>query len=120
MSLMLRSGVPLDRRGLVDVSNKHARGTGTGRVAATAGCGAGKVFDLAPPGRRFRAVRLLVARGGDDLAAGFQKAAEIFSSARQIPGRDDSLLGAAGSILALGLMIIFPDANRCSSRSCGS
>ncbi len=109
MSLMLRSGVPLDQA--LALVERLEQGTRAGpeltawrqRLAA----GHGKFSDLAEPGRAFPPLFVwLVARGGDDLAAGFQKAAEIFQG--RAKHRAEMMLYSAlpVSILALGLMII--------------
>lgn len=110
MSLMLRSGVPLDQAlALVEKLEQGTRAepelaAWRQRLAA----GHGKFSDLAEPGRAFPALFVwLVARGGDDLAAGFQKAAEIYQSRAKY--RAEMILYSAlpVSILALGVMIIF-------------
>ena len=110
MSLMIRAGVPLDRAlALVERLEQGTRAetelaVWRQRLAA----GQGKFLDMAPPGRAFPPLFIwLVARGGDDLGAGFEKAAEIFQA--RAAHRAELLLYSAlpCSILALGVMIIF-------------
>ena len=109
MSLMLRSGVPLDE-GLALVERLE-QGTRAGPELAAwrkrLAAGHGKFTDLAEPGRAFPPLFVwLVARGGDDLAAGFQKAADIFQARAR--HRAEMMLYSAlpVSILALGVMLI--------------
>jgi len=109
MSLMLRSGVTLDQS--LALVERLEQNTCAGpelvawRQRLASGCG--KFADLATPGRAFPPLFIwLVARGGDDLAAGFQKAADIYQS--RAKHRADMILYSAlpVSILALGLMLI--------------
>jgi general secretion pathway protein F len=109
MSLMIRAGVPLDRAlALVERLEQGTRAEAElavwrQRLAA----GQGKFLEMAPPGPAFPPLFVwLVARGGDDLGAGFQKAAEIFQA--RAAHRAELLLYSAlpCSILALGVMII--------------
>jgi type II secretory pathway component PulF len=109
MALMLRSGVPLDQA--LALVERLEQGTRAGPELAAwrqrLAAGHGKFSDLAEPGRVFPPLFVwLVARGGDDLAAGFQKAAEIFQG--RAKHRAEMLLYSAlpVSILALGIMII--------------
>ena len=109
MSLMLRSGVPLDQA--LALVERLEQGTRAGPELAAwrqrLAAGHGKFSDLAEPGRAFPPLFVwLVARGGDDLAAGFQKAAEIFQG--RAKHRAEMMLYSAlpVSILALGIMII--------------
>lgn len=109
MSLMLRSGVPLDQS--LALVERLEQGTRAGPELAAwrkrLAAGHGKISDLATPGRAFPPLFIwLVARGGDDLAAGFQKAAEIYQARSK--HRADMILYSAlpVSILALGVMLI--------------
>jgi type II secretory pathway component PulF len=109
MSLMLRSGVPLDQA--LALVERLEQGTRAGPELALwrhrLASGHGKFSDLAEPGRAFPSLFVwLVARGGDDLAAGFQKAAEIFQG--RAKHRAEMILYSAlpVSILALGIMIV--------------
>jgi type II secretory pathway component PulF len=109
MSLMLRSGVPLDQSlALVERLEQGTRaGTELAAWRKRLAAGHGKISDLAEPGRAFPPLFIwLVARGGDDLAAGFQKAAEIYQA--RAKHRADMILYSAlpVSILALGVMLI--------------
>src|SRR6185295_18867749 len=69
--------------------------------------GRGKFADFARPGRAFPPLFVwLVSQSGDDLAAGFQKAAEIYQS-RANYRRELMLYSALPcSVLALGFIII--------------
>jgi type II secretory pathway component PulF len=109
MGLMLRSGVPLDQS--LALVERLEQGTHAGTELATwrkrLAAGHGKISDLAEPGRAFPPLFIwLVARGGDDLATGFQKAAVIYQA--RAKHRAEMLLYSAlpVSILALGLMLI--------------
>ena len=109
MSLMLRSGVPLDQAlALVERLEQGTRAEPElARWRQRLAAGHGKFSDLAEPGHAFPPLFVwLVARGGDDLAAGFQKAAEIFQG--RAKHRAEMMLYSAlpVSILALGIMII--------------
>ena len=106
---MLRSGVPLDQA--LALVERLKQGTRAGPELAAwrqrLAAGHGKFSDLAEPGRAFPPLFVwLVARGGDDLGAGFQKAAEIFQG--RAKHRAEMMLYSAlpVSILALGIMII--------------
>jgi type II secretory pathway component PulF len=107
--MMLRSDVPLDQA--LALVERLEQGTRAGPELAVwrqrLAAGHGKFSDLAEPGRAFPPLFVwLVARGGDDLAAGFQKAAEIFQGRSK--HRAEMMLYSAlpVSILALGIMII--------------
>jgi type IV pilus assembly protein PilC len=109
LALMLRSGVQLD------AALKLAEELEPGTVAATElaqwrqrlASGQGKFAELASPGRAFPPLFVwLVARAGEDLAAGFQRAAEIYQA--RAAYRADLLLYSAlpCSVVFLGLMIL--------------
>jgi len=109
MSLMLRAGVPLDQA--LALVGRLEQGTPAEMELADwrqrLAAGHGKFMEMAQPGRAFPPLFIwLVARGDDDLAAGFQKAADIFQARGAY--RADLLLYSAlpCSILALGVMII--------------
>ena len=83
LSLLLRNGVPLDHA--LALVERMEQGTQAGeeisvwrqRLAA----GHGKFVDMAPAGRAFPPLFIwLVEHGREDLAAGFQRAAEIYQS----------------------------------------
>lgn len=109
ISLLLRNGVPLDNS--LALVERMENGTRAGeeislwrkRLAA----GHGKFVEMAQPGRAFPPLFIwLVAHGREDLAAGFQRAAEIYQS--RATHRAELLLYSAlpCSVLALGLLIV--------------
>jgi len=109
LALLLRSGVPLDTTlGLVERLEENSCASWElaewrRRLAA----GRGKFAELAVPGRAFPPLFVwLVSQSGDDLAAGFSKAAEIYQSRAKY--RSELLLYSAlpCSVLALGTMIV--------------
>jgi len=109
MALLLRSGVPLDRAlGLVErLEENSCAETELAEWRRRLAAGRGKFGDLALPGRAFPPLFVwVVAQSGDDLAGGFQKAAEIYQS--RATYRRELLLYSAlpCSVLALGLMIV--------------
>jgi len=108
MSLMLRSGVPLDQA-LALVERLEA-GTRAGAELAAwrqrLASGRGKFSELAQPGRAFPPLFIWLVGRGDDLAGGFQRAAEIYQARAR--HRAEMFLYSAlpCSVLALGVMII--------------
>src|ERR1041385_7032193 len=108
MSLMLRSGVPLDRAlGLVERLEQGTRaGTELAAWRQRLASGQGRFSDLAQPGRAFPPLFVWLVGRGDDLAGGFQRAAEIYQA--RAKHRADMFLYSAlpCSVLALGVMII--------------
>ena len=109
MSLMLRSGVPLDQAlALIERLEQGTRAepelaVWRQRLAA----GQGKFSDLAPPGPAFPPLFIwLVGRGGDDLAGGFQRAAEIYQARARHQAEMFLYSALPCSVLALGVMII--------------
>jgi len=109
MALLLRSGVPLDRAlGLVArLEENSCAETELVEWRRRLASGHGKFGDLALPGRAFPPLFVwVVSQAGDDLAGGFQKAAEIYQSRASY--RRELLLYSAlpCSVLALGLMIV--------------
>jgi type II secretory pathway component PulF len=109
MALLLRSGVPLDHA-LALVERLEENSCAEAELAEwrrRLAAGRGKFADLALPGRAFPALFVwVVSQSGDDLAGGFQKAAEIYQS--RAGYRRELLLYSAlpCSVLALGLMIV--------------
>ena len=109
MSLMLRSGVPLDQA--LALVERLEQGTRAGSELALwrqrLASGQGKFSDLAPPGRAFPAMFIwLVGRCGDDLAGGFQRAAEIYQARARYQAELFLYSALPCSVLALGVMII--------------
>ncbi len=109
MALMLRSGMPLD--GALGLAAELEEGTSAGVELAQwrqrLASGQGKFPEMALPGRTFPPLFVwLVARAGEDLAAGFQRAAEIYQARASY--RADLLLYSAlpCSVLLLGVMIM--------------
>ena len=109
LALLLRNGVPLDNAlALVERMENGSRAASEisgwrQRLAA----GHGKFAEMAPPGRAFPPLFIwLVAHGRENLAAGFQRAAEIYHS--RATHRAEFLLYSAlpCSILALGFLIV--------------
>jgi len=109
IALLLRNGVPLDNA--LALVERMETGTRAGqeisgwrqRLAA----GHGKFLEMASPGRAFPPLFIwLVAHGREDLAAGFQRAAEIYQS--RATHRAELLLYSAlpCSVLGLGVLIV--------------
>jgi type II secretory pathway component PulF len=109
LALLLRAGVPLDRA-LAVVERLEDKSRAASEMALwrqRLASGRGKFADFAQPGRAFPPLFVwLVGQSGDDLAGGFQKAAEIFQSRANY--RRELLLYSAlpCSVIALGMMII--------------
>src|SRR5262249_32413935 len=108
MTIMLRSGVPLDHAlALVERLEQGSRAAiepaGWRQRLAS---GRGKFSDLAEPGRAFPALFVWLVGRGEDLAAGFHRAAEIYQARAKY--RADMFLYSVlpCSVLALGVMII--------------
>jgi len=109
LALLLRAGVPLDRA-LALVERLEENSCAEGELAEwrrRLAAGRGKFADLALPGRAFPPLFVwLVSQSGDDLAGGFQKAAEIYQS-RAGYSRELLLYSALPcAVLALGLMVV--------------
>jgi len=109
LALLLRNGVPLDHA--LALVERMENGTRAGseisvwrqRLAA----GHGKFREMASPGRASPPLFIwLVAHGREDMAAGFQRAAEIYQS--RATHRAEILLYSAlpCSVLGLGLLIV--------------
>ena len=109
MALMLKNGVSLDPA--LALTERLEQGTPAGielaqwrqRLAA----GHGKFEEIARAGRTFPALFIwMVAHAGEDLASGFQRAAEIYQARAQY--RTEMLLYSAMpcSVLGLGFLII--------------
>jgi len=109
MSLMLKSGVPLGNA-LALVEQLEAgtpAGAEIGQWRQRLALGQGKFPEMASAGRAFPPLFVwMVGRSGEDLAAGFQRAAEIYQARASY--RADLLLYSAlpCSVLTLGLMIV--------------
>jgi len=108
LGLMLRSGVPLDRA--LALAEQLEEGTCAGKELGQwrqrLASGHGKFSEMAPAGRAFPPLFIwMVAHGGEDLAAGFQRAAEIYQARASY--RAELLLYSAlpCSVLVLGLTI---------------
>jgi type IV pilus assembly protein PilC len=109
LALMLRSGVPLDKAlGLVE---KLEAGTPAEVEIAQwrqgLGAGRGKFSEMAAGGRVFPPLFVwMVAQSGENLPAGFQRAAEVYQSRSSY--RAETLLYSAlpCAVLALGLVIV--------------
>ncbi len=109
MQMMLKSGGNLDDSlGLLQrLEQNSPAGLEISQWKNQLAQGRGKFAEMAVPGRAFPPLFIwLVANAGEDLAAGFQRAAEIYG-ARAV-SRIEMFLYAAlpVSVLALGLMII--------------
>jgi type IV pilus assembly protein PilC len=109
MWLMLRSGVPLDiALALVErLEEGTCAGVELAQWRQRLASGQGKFPEMAPAGRAFPPLFVwMVAHAGEDLAAGFQRAAEIYQARASY--RAELLLYSAlpCSVLALGLMIV--------------
>jgi type II secretory pathway component PulF len=109
LALMLKNGVPLDKAlGLVE---RLERGTPAenelARWRQRLAEGRGKFSELAAGGRIFPALFVwMVGQSGEDLPAGFQRAAEIYQS--RAAYRAETLLYSAlpCAVLGLGLVIV--------------
>jgi len=109
MALMLKNGVPLDDA--LALVEQIESGTVAGKELvqwrrALAG-GRGKFSDMAQAGKAFPSLFVwMVAQSGNDLAAGFRRAADIYE--KRATYYADMLLYSAlpCSILALGIMIV--------------
>jgi type II secretory pathway component PulF len=109
LALMLKSGVPLDQAlGLLQRLEHGTRAeTEIANWRQRLAAGLGKFSELAADGRVFPPLFVwLVGQSGEDLAAGFQRAAEIYQSRASY--RTETLLYSAlpCSILALGAVIL--------------
>jgi type II secretory pathway component PulF len=109
MSLMLRSGVPLDTAlGLVQrLEQGTPAGIEVGGWRHHLALGKKKFDELASPGRAFPPLFIwLVARAGEDMATGFQRAADIYKD--RAAYRAEVLLYSAlpVSLLALGAVVV--------------
>ncbi len=109
MALLLKAGVPLDRAlAMVErLEDNSFAETELAEWRRRLAAGRGKFSDLALPGRAFPPLFVwLVAQSGDDLAGGFQKAAEMYQS-RAGYSRELLLYSALPcSVIALGLLIV--------------
>ncbi len=109
MQMMLKSGENLDNAiGLLQhMEQGGPAGPELGRWKAQLARGRGKFAEMAAPGNVFPPLFIwLVSNAGEDLAGGFQSAAEIYG-ARAINRMEIFLYAALPvSILALGAMII--------------
>jgi len=109
LALMLKSGVPLDKS--LALVEQLERATPAQTELASwrqrlAG-GRGKFSEMAADGRIFPPLFVwMVGQSGEDLAAGFQRAAEIYQSRASY--RAETLLYSAlpCSVLALGMVIV--------------
>lgn len=109
LALLLRGGVTLDQA-LALVARLEEKSCAAVELSVWRSrltSGHGKFSELAEPGRAFPSLFVwLVAQSGEDLAGGFQKAAEIYQSRANY--RRELLLYSAlpCSVLALGVMIV--------------
>jgi type II secretory pathway component PulF len=109
LALMLKSGVPLDNAlGLVEQLEKRTPAEiELARWRQQLAAGHGKFSEMAAGGKLFPPLFVwTVSQAGEDLSAGFQRAAELYQS--RAAYRSDLLLYSAlpCSVLALGLVII--------------
>jgi len=109
LALMLRSGVQLDRA--LALAEQLERGTiaslELAQWRARLAAGHGKFNDMARPGRAFTPLfTWLVAYGGEDLAAGFARAAEFYQARASY--RTDLLLYSAlpCAVMLLAVVIL--------------
>lgn len=109
VALLLRNGVALDPA--LALVQRMENGTRAGAEIAgwrqRLASGHGKFVDMAAPGSAFPPLFIwLVAHGREDMAAGFQRAAEIYQS--RAAHRAELLLYSAlpCSVLALGVLIV--------------
>jgi type II secretory pathway component PulF len=110
LSLMLKSGVPLDKA--LGLAEQLERGTPAeieiARWRQRLAGGRGKFSEMAAGGRIFPPLFVwMVGQSGEDLPAGFQRASEIYQSRASY--RAETLLYSAlpCSVIALGMMIVF-------------
>jgi len=108
-ALLLRNGVPLDNA--LALVERMENGSHAGREISIwrkrLAAGHGKFLEMAQPGRAFPPLFIwLVAHGRENLAAGFQRAAEIYQS--RATHRAELLLYSAlpCSVLGLGVLIV--------------
>jgi type IV pilus assembly protein PilC len=109
VALLLRNGVPLDNAlALVErMENGSRAGREISEWRQRLAAGHGKFLEMAQPGRAFPPLFIwLVAHGRENLAAGFQRAAEIYQS--RATHRAELLLYSAlpCSVLGLGVLIV--------------
>lgn len=109
LALLMRNGVPLDHAlALVQrMENGSCAGEEISLWRQRLAAGHGKFVEMAQPGRAFPPLFIwLVAHGREDLAAGFQRAAEIYQS--RATHRAEMLLYSAlpCSVLGLGILIV--------------
>ena len=109
LALMLKSGVPLDKSlGLVEQLERGTPAeTELARLRQRLAGGQGKFSKMAAGGQVFPPLFVwVVGQSGEDLPAGFQRAAEIYQSRASY--RSEMLLYFAlpCSVLALGLVIV--------------
>ena len=109
LALLLRNGVPLDNAlALVErMENGNRAGQEISGWRKRLAAGHGKFVEMAQPGRAFPPLFIwLVAHGRENLAAGFQRAAEIYQS--RATHRADILLYSAlpCAVLGLGIVIV--------------
>jgi type IV pilus assembly protein PilC len=109
MRLLLAAGTPLPQA--LKLVEQLEHGTAAGRELAAwqarLGSGAGRPAEFATPGGRFPPLFLwLVGEGGEDLAGGFARAAEIY--AERARHRVEMMLYAAlpVAVLALGALVL--------------
>ena len=109
LALMLKSGVPLDKAlGLVEkLEQATPASIELARWRQRLAGGHGKFTEIAADGRVFPPLFVwMVGQSGEDLAAGFQRAAEVYQS--RAASRAEMLLYSAlpCSVMALGLLIV--------------
>jgi type II secretory pathway component PulF len=109
LALLLRNGVPLDPA--LALVQRMENGTRAGAEIAgwrqRLAAGHGKFVEMAAPGRAFPPLFIwLVAHGREDMASGFQRAAEIYQA--RATHRAELLLYSAlpCSVLGLGVLIV--------------
>lgn len=109
IALLLRNGVPLDNS--LALVERMENGSRAGREISLwrqrLAAGHGKFLEMAEPGRAFPPLFIwLVAHGRENLAAGFQRAAEIYQS--RATHRAELLLYSAlpCAVLGLGILIV--------------
>ncbi len=109
VALLLRNGVPLDHAlALVErMESGNRAGAEISVWRQRLAAGHGKFAEMAATGRAFPPLFIwLVAHGREDMAAGFQRAAEIYQA--RATNRAELLLYSAlpCSVLALGVLIV--------------
>jgi type II secretory pathway component PulF len=109
VALLLRNGVPLDHA--LALVERMENGTRAGAEISTwrqrLAAGHGKIVEMASPGHAFPPLFIwLVAHGREDMAAGFQRAADIYQS--RATHRAELMLYSAlpCSVLGLGVLIV--------------